>query len=65
MPVTTKTDRTIYLTHVLDKKTSLIDDLANTIETANYVIEDIDKAAWGLKQIAQTFELSTRPEFKI
>lgn len=65
MPVTTKTDRTTYLIFVLDKKTTLIDDLANTVETANYVIEDIDKVAWGLKQIAHTFDLSTRPEFKI
>jgi len=65
MPVTTKTDRKDYLSFVLDKKTTLIYDLNNTVETANYVIEDIDKSAWGLKQIAQTFELSTRPEFKI
>ena len=65
MPVKTKTDKKDYLEYVLNKKIHIINDLANTIEMAHYVIEDIDKSAWGLKLITNTFELSTRPEFKI
>jgi hypothetical protein len=62
MPVSTKTEKREYLVNGLRKRNSVIEDLEEIVEICEYIIEDIDKSAWSLRNTTSTFELSTRPE---
>jgi len=63
VPPTPKGEKLAYLEHGINLRLPVIAALLNTIELANYVVEDIDKAAWNLKFQLQAFELVTRPEY--
>lgn len=58
-------DRDTYWRSVLSKGVTRLENLSNTIELLNMVIEDIDKAAWSAKTTLQAFDLATRPEVQI
>lgn len=63
IPVPTKGEKRDYMFYGIESRIPLFQKLRDTIETAEYIIEDIDKSAWTLKLVTQTFDLSTRPEY--
>lgn len=63
IPVPTKGEKRDYVYYGLEQRIPLFQKLRDAIETAEYIIEDIDKSAWTLKLVTQTFDLSTRPEY--
>ena len=62
MPVNTKTEQRSWLGRGFDLRAPILPELRKLKETANYILDDVDKAAWGVKSLMSTFELSTRPE---
>lgn len=58
-------DRDAYWRSKLSKAVMRIDKLANMIELAEMVIEDIDKAGYAAKNIIAAFEIATRPEINV
>lgn len=62
LPYKTKTDCQVYLSNVIRKRFPILDDLKETMEYAQFVMDDIDRASWSLKLLLGTFELGTRPE---
>lgn len=67
IPITSKVkaDRKEWISNFVDGIFPMLTDLNTILETADYVIEDIDKASWSLKNSLMTFELVTRPELNI
>lgn len=65
IPADTKTERKDFLRRGFRKKAPIVLELENIKETATHIMEDIDKAAWALKLIVSTFEISTRPEISL
>ena len=62
-PSSTKTDQKAYAAYVFGKATGgVLEDIEEARDTAEFVLQDIDKAAWNLKALLSTFELATRPE---
>lgn len=62
IPPKTKGEKRQYVYDLFIENIPVWNELETTVETADAIIEDIDKAAWSAKHIIQTFELATRPE---
>lgn len=62
IPLTTKTEKREYLVHGFTKRVPVLEGLASTIETIEYIIEDVDKSAFSLQRMIHLFDLSSRPE---
>ena len=62
IPYKTKGEKRQYLWDLFVDALPIWSELEEVVETADAIIEDIDKAAWSAKHIIQTFELATRPE---
>ena len=61
-PMTTKTEQKAHMAHLFRQETTILEDLREARDAADMVMQDIDKAAWNMKAIIQTYELETRPE---
>lgn len=62
LPYKTKSEKRQYIWDVFVEHIPIWIKLENCVETADTIIEDIDKAAWTSKHLISLFELSTRPE---
>ncbi len=65
LPVTTKTDRYAYLREGLREQYPILTELVEIVDVADYILEDIDKAAWNIKLLVSTFEVATRPDLNL
>lgn len=64
-PTSTKTDRRGYIETTVNDLFTELDKASSILEQVDIVLEDIDKTAWNLRLIVQTFELTTRPELNL
>lgn len=62
IPVKNVTDKRTFLVAGLDARVPWLAGAVRAREAARYVVQDIDKAAWALRGIKDTYDLDTRPE---
>lgn len=62
IPPTNKNEKRQYLELGFQKRFPILEQLYVAIETADFVIEDIDKASFMFKHIIQTYQVGTRSE---
>lgn len=64
-PVTTKLDKRAVVNNYLEEKYGILDECNRLVQICQYIIDDIDKTAWSLRDLLKMFELSTRPELNL
>jgi len=63
LDIRTKSERQSYLKSFIAPANKLLADLNTVVSLAEYIVEDIDKAGYALKNTIQALEISSKREY--